>query len=252
VIAVRPGRAIGVLAAGLAAVALSVPAPSMASGTGLPANERRVIAHSVDGTEIVARHYGAPDAPVQLVVIGQMHGSEPGGQAVVRELATRSVPAGVGLWLIVTMNPDGDRRHTRANSRGVDLNRNFPQGWQAVRSRGLYWPGPSAASEPETRGIIRFLTRVRPAAVLSYHQAFDLVDITHERSRAAGRRLAAAMGERAAIVTCAGPCHGTLTQWVDRSLETIAITVELDGRVSGAEARRAATAVLRLGKWLGR
>ena len=87
----------------------TVPAAVNDSG-GRPANDRRVVATSVDGMPIVARHYGALDAPVQLVVVGQMHGSEPGGQAVVRELAKREPPSGVGLWLIITMNPDGDRR----------------------------------------------------------------------------------------------------------------------------------------------
>jgi protein MpaA len=240
-------------AAGLAlAAALAMAAPSQAQTVTLPANERRVIAHSVDGIEIVARHYGAADAPVQIVVIGQMHGSEPGGQQVVAQLAKRPVPAGVGLWLIVTMNPDGDRRGTRSNARGVDLNRNFPDGWERSQSRGVFWPGPSAASEPETRGMIRFLTRVKPTAVLSYHQAFDVVDISHARSRAAGRHLAGWMGERAAIVTCQGPCHGTLTQWVDHDRKAIAITIELDRHVSAGEARTAASAVLRLGRWLGR
>ncbi len=100
--------------------------------------------------------------------------------------------------------------------------------------------------------MVRFLTAIRPSAVLSFHQAFDVVDISHPRSRAAGRQLARYLGERAAIVRCSGACHGTMTQWIDRTLQAIAITVELDGHVSGAEARRAATAVLRLGRWLGR
>jgi succinylglutamate desuccinylase len=210
-----------------------------------------VIATSPDGRPIIARHIGAPDAPVQLVVIGQMHGSEPGGRDVVAELASRPIPDGVGMWLIVSMNPDGAARGTRANARGVDLNRNFPEDW-ARSARGTFWPGPRPSSERETRGMVRFLTAVRPTAVLSFHQAFDLVDISHPRSRAAGRMLARLMGERAEVVRCSGPCHGTLTQWVDRRLEAIALTVELDRRVSGAEADRAAAAVLRLGQWLGR
>jgi hypothetical protein len=205
----------------------------------------------VDGSPIVARHYGALDAPVQVVVLGQMHGSEPGGQKVVRELTRRQVPAGVGLWLIASMNPDGDRRHLRTNARGVDLNRNFPTDWQRA-SRGPYWPGSGPASEPETRGMVRFLTRVQPTAVLSFHQAFDRVDISHPASEAAGRKLAGWMGEEAAMVRCQGPCHGTLTQWVDGTFGAVAITVELDGRVSDREAETAATAVLRLGEWLGR
>lgn len=215
------------------------------------ANDRRVIATTSQGRQILARHYGALDAPVQIVVIGQMHGSEPGGRKVVADLAKSPVPDGVGLWLVVSMNPDGTARGTRANARGVDLNRNFPFGWDPG-SRGIYWPGPRAASEAETRGMMRFLTAVKPTAVLSYHQAFDVVDISHQMSRPAGRQLARYMGERASQVGCAGACHGTMTQWIDHELRAIAITVELDSAVSNAEADRAATAVLRLGRWLGR
>ena len=233
------------LIAGMAVVA--VPPSAMAG----PANDRRVIATSVQGTPIVARHYGALDAPVQLVVIGQMHGSEPGGRRVVQALADLPVPDGVGLWLVPTMNPDGAAADRRTNARGVDLNRNFPQGWRADGRGGPFWSGPREGSEPETRGMVRFLSAVRPTAVISYHQAFDVVDITHPRAQAAGRLLARWMGEQARPVPCSGPCHGTLTQWADAVLETIAITVELDGRVSDSEARRAATAVLRLGTWLG-
>lgn len=216
------------------------------------AGERRVIATSAEGRPIVARHYGSADAPVQLVVLGQMHGSEPGGRQVAQLLAGRAVPEGVGLWVVPSMNPDGHRRGTRVNARGVDLNRNFPQDWKRQGRGGIFWSGPRAASEPETRGVLRFLAAVQPDAVLSFHQAYDVVDITHPRSRPAGRQLARWMGEEARVVPCGGPCHGTLTQWVDRELGAIALTVELDDRVSRAEARRAAEAVLRLGSWLGR
>jgi murein peptide amidase A len=246
------GRLVAAIAvAGLLAALTGGPA-SAATATGGPANDRRVVATSVDGREIVARHYGALDAPVQLVVLGQMHGSEPGGRRVVADLTRRAVPDGVGIWLIVSMNPDGNRAGTRVNGRGVDLNRNFPLAWEERGRGGLYWSGRRAASEPETRGMIRFLEDVRPDAVLSFHQAFDVVDISHPRSRPAGRQLARWMGERAVPVGCPGGCHGTLTQWVDARLGAVAITVEMDHAVSAAEARRAAAAVLRLGQWLGR
>ena len=223
----------------------------VAAASAQEANDRRVIATSPQGREIVARHYGSADAPVQLVVIGQMHGDEPGGRDVAARLATRRIPDGVGLWILPTINPDGDRAGTRGNAHRVDLNRNFPVGWRPADEDGTLSSGARAASEPETRGVLRFLRAVDPAAVLSFHQAFDVVDITHLRSRAAGRQLARWMGERAEPVDCSGPCRGTLTQWVDRELGAIALTVEMDRRVSPAEANRAAAAVLRLGTWLG-
>lgn len=240
------------LAAAVTIAALALPAlPAQAETT-------QVIGESVDGRPLVARQVGDPAAPIQIVVIGQLHGDERGGRAVVRRLAESAVPAGVGVWLLTSMNPDGDRARTRTNARGVDLNRNFPRSWRAQGAGTSRWAGPQPASEPETRAVIDFLRQVRPAAVLGLHQAYDVVDITHPASRAAGRRLAAWMGERARPVGCAGrgtpasTCHGTLTQWVDHALGAVALTVELDDRVSAAEARRTAAAVLRLGRWLGR
>lgn len=247
----RMKRAALLLAALIVAAGIGAPSVHAEPRMQHPANDRRVIATTSQGREILARHYGALDAPVQIVAIGQMHGGEPGGRTVIADLATSDIPDGVGLWLVVSMNPDGHLRGTRANARGVDLNRNFPYGWDRG-SRGSYWPGPRAASEAETRGMMRFLMAVKPTAVLSYHQAFDVVDISHPLSRPAGRQLAKYMGERASKVGCAGTCHGTMTQWIDHELRAIAITVELDHSVSNAEAARAATAVLRLGRWLGR
>ena len=217
------------------------------------ANDRRVVAVSTEGRQIVARHYGAPDAPVQMVILGQMHGSEPGGRRVIKELAATEPPTGVGMWLILSLNPDGAAQRRRANANGVDLNRNFPVRWLQNGRGTPFWSGPEAASESESKGMMGFLDEVRPTAVISYHQAMNAVDTSHARSRPAARALAGWMGLPAVAVPCALPrCHGNLTQWVDRTLKAVAITVELDRQVSRSEARRAATAVLRLGTWLGR
>jgi protein MpaA len=241
----RSGGAVASVLLAFATVLGFGPSPAAAA-------ERVVIGESVDGRPIVARQVGDPQAPVQLVIVGQLHGNEPGGRKVVGRLADAQVPPGVGMWLIRSINPDGDRAGTRTNARGVDLNRNFPQDWRRQARGTSMWSGPRAASEPETRAVVRFLRQVRPTAVLGYHQAYDVVDITHRRSREAGRRLAAWMGERAQVVPCNGPCRGTMTQWVDAHLGAIALTVELDDGVSTGEARRAAAAVLRLATWFGR
>lgn len=248
----RPGhRMVAAVSAVLVGIGLLSAPPATASVAAMVADEQRVIGTSVEGRPITARHYGDPAGAVRLVVIGQMHGNEPGGRRVVDDLLTREVPPGVSLWVVRSMNPDGHRAGTRTNARGTDLNRNFPTSWRRAGRGTIQWSGPAAASEPETRALLRFLTAVQPTAVLSYHQAFDVVDISHRHSVAAGRELARLMGEEAQPVGCPGGCRGTMTQWIDDRLGAIAITVELDDRVSAREARRAAGAVLRLATWLG-
>ena len=52
-----------------------------------PQSDRLVIGHSVRGQPIVAYERGDPSAPVTLVV-GVIHGTEPAGLAVIRDLRT--------------------------------------------------------------------------------------------------------------------------------------------------------------------
>ena len=60
-----------------------------------------------------------------------MHGDEHAGVVVARLGAQVRVPtAGRNLWVIPTMNPDGDAAHTRQNAHHVDLNRNWPYHWR--------------------------------------------------------------------------------------------------------------------------
>lgn len=208
------------------------------------------IGTSREGTPIRASLIGEPDAAVRIVVLGQMHGDEPAGTRVISALRTLTPPEGVALWLIPTMNPDGNEQGTRTNRRGVDLNRNFPTQWRAQDQGTREWSGPRAASEPETRAMMRFLREVAPTALLSFHQPFGVVDITHAPARKAGRQLARWMDLPARAVGCSGPCRGTLTEWATEELDAIALTVELPATVKEAEVDRAARAVMRLARVL--
>ena len=105
---------------------------------------REVIGTSVNGRPIVAIHRareGADDRTV--LVIGSIHGDERAGLRVVRKLRNRDrLPAGLDLWLVPTVNPDGTAADRRTNAHGVDLNRNFPYRWHSS-SRGATWSGPA-------------------------------------------------------------------------------------------------------------
>ncbi|HEV2062913.1 MAG TPA: DUF2817 domain-containing protein, partial [Solirubrobacteraceae bacterium] len=105
---------------------------------------------SVEGRPLEVVHRGERDAPLRALVVGQIHGDELGGRSIANGVLRAKPPAGVQVWVVRDLNPDGRAHGTRQNARGVDLNRNFPHRWRRSK-RGRYWPGPRAASEPETR-----------------------------------------------------------------------------------------------------
>lgn len=236
--ALLPALLLCVLVSGLEAVAAE------------PEPISQLIGKSVKARPITVTHLGADAAPIRIVVLGQMHGNEPAGRRVVSLLQARALPAGVQLWLISTMNPDGSALGTRRNAHKVDINRNFPNHWKTSKRRSPYYAGARAASEPETQGLITFLEAVQPTAVLSFHQAYGMVDDVYPRGRAAVKKLGALLGLRTGVVPCRGVCNGTLTGWVNNELQAIGITIELRSKVTPAGARRAASAVIGLGAWL--
>ena len=91
------------------------------------------------------------------------------------------IPSDVTLYILRNINPDGDARaHTvdgRVNNHGVDLNRNFPENWQAEWDRDGCWDytettgGSGPGSEPETKAVMNFLSSHRVEALISYHSA---------------------------------------------------------------------------------
>jgi murein peptide amidase A len=215
---------------------------------GLTAASLTVVGHSVKGRPIVAYERGDPSAPVTLVV-GVIHGSEPAGLAVIRRLRTMPLPAGVHLWLVPTVNPDGLAAGTRQNAHGVDLNRNWPVDWKhnGVPWDG-YYSGPRPMSEPENRAMRAFILRVKPALTIWYHQPLDVVygsdphvAVLKRYARLTGlpyRRLVAP--------------PGAATRWERKRFpHGVHFVVEFPaGRISSAVARRNAAAVVALAKGL--
>jgi protein MpaA len=165
-------------------VALAAPPPPLV----------HVLGRSVEGRRIVAVERGDPAARRKVLVVGAIHGTETAGIPVVARLLRAPVPAGVDLWLVRTVNPDGVVHGTRGNAHGVDLNRNFPYDWQPLG--GVYESGPHALSEPETRAVVRLVRRLRPQLTIWFHQHMDLVELTGA-DRGLVRRFARLAGLRA-------------------------------------------------------
>lgn len=204
-----------------------------------------VLGHSVQGRPITAVRLGDPDAPHRALVVAGTHGDEPGTRRITRALRAASV-TGVDLWVVDALNPDGLRRHTRANAHGVDLNRNFPAGWRGSARGSRYYGGPRASSEPETRAIRKLVLRVRPEISLWLHQPYRWVYLPEGAPRTA-RYLAQLLGM---------PTHpddhlpGTAMRWAARAVPgSASITVEYGERApDAATVARSVRAILRIAR----
>lgn len=192
--------------------------------------EMRVIGHSVQGRPIRAWHLGDPTSPVKAVFVGAMHGNEAQPSRILQNLRDGRAIRGADIWVVPLMNPDGVHRHTRRNAHGVDLNRNFPVDW--IHQGGSYYSGPQPASEPETQAMMAFLDEIRPNYVVSFHQPLHGVDNSYWKTRALGRRLSRHLDLPRKRFTCNNGCHGTMTQWFNKTHPGAAITVEYGHRMS--------------------
>lgn len=197
-----------------------------------------VFGHSAERRPLIADVLGADSAPRKILLVGCIHGNECAGRAILTALARRPVPSGVQLWLVPSMNPDGEAADTRQNAHGVDLNRNFPDRW-SPGGGPVYYAGPRPSSEPETRAAERLIERIKPATTIWYHQHEDLVDMAGG-DRGVARRYAQLSGLRA---TCLPFLPGTASAWSNHELPgTTSFVVELP---AGPVSARALTRHLR-------
>jgi protein MpaA len=234
-------RTIALAALVLALEALASPAQ---------AATRTVIGTSVRGRPIVAWSIGPDSAKRKILVVGVIHGNEQAGLAITSALLRSRVPKGVQLWVMPELNPDGVAADSRQNAHAVDLNRNFPFDWEPITTP-VYYAGPRPVSEPETGAAIRFITRIRPAVTIWYHQHMDLVDESGG-DLGAGREYAQIAGLRP---TCLTFLSGTETSWSNHSFPgTTSFVVELAaGSVGPAALKRHLRAVraMELGRRTG-
>ncbi|MDX6563051.1 MAG: murein peptide amidase [Gaiellales bacterium] len=232
--------AVAVLALTLVALAASVcPAAGATAGSGTGARVF-LLGRSSDGRAIRATEVGDPNG-VRVLVVGCIHGNEPGGIAIARRLE-RTAPRGVDLWIITVLNPDGRAADTRGNARGVDLNRNFPWRWRPMN--GVYESGPRPLSEPEARIAHRLILHLRPHISIWFHQHLDMVWASGG-DRSIERRFAQLSGLPYHAMP---PLAGSAVSWQNHALPgTTAFAAELPaGRPGPVATARYARAVLTL------
>ncbi|WP_442599010.1 M14 family zinc carboxypeptidase [Neobacillus sp. D3-1R] len=110
----------------------------------------------------------------------------------------------VSIWFVPMLNPDGvaiqqeglsavpkyhrgkllkmnqnskDFSRWKANAIGIDLNRQYPSGWDQVPSEGVnspsyqFYKGEKPIASHETKAIVRFTKKIKPIMAVSYHTA---------------------------------------------------------------------------------
>ena len=203
------------------------------------------IGRSVEGRPISAVRRGTPGGAVVLV-IGVIHGDEDDGVAILERLATAPVPAGVDLWLVESMNPDGEAAQRRTNANLVDLNRNFPHQWAPLGVPGdSQYGGTGPASEPETQAIVDLVTAIQPELGLWYHQDLFRLSPGEGFEGELKARYAELTGVPILRIT-GGTYTGVAATWQRNTVDGVSFIVELGPTLSPAEADTHAAAVLDL------
>jgi murein peptide amidase A len=154
-----------------------------------------VVGHSHKGEAIYGYELGeAPEkASVRVLVLGAIHGDETSAAWlpmlwVSQNMGALAKAEKLSVMIVPIMNPDNALSRTikRTNARDVDVNRNFPTAnwaqdsvkwWNETTKRDpRRFPGNSAASEAETKLIIREMDRFKPHAIVSVHAPFGVLD----------------------------------------------------------------------------
>jgi len=195
---------------------------------------------SVEGTPLVLYRFGRGEGGT--LVIGGIHGDEPNGADLAQRLlehieADPEPQDGPPVAILARANPDGLARHTRANARGVDVNRNFPSAnWRRREPGHRYYGGRWPASEPETCAIIIAVRLVRPERIISIHSIGGGRHCNNFDGPA--EDLARAMSARNGypVVASLGPCHGSLGNWAGVDAGIPVLTLELPRTLPGPEA----------------
>lgn len=237
-------------AAAILLAAIAFAAPAVAGGSdSSPPPPRIEFGHSVEGRELLARRVGPDGGPRTLLVVGEIHGNEEAGRAVIRSLRRhRGRARGLTIWTIATVNPDGHEADARTNARGVDLNRNFPFDWSDAEPPGsLEYGGPRPLSEPESRAFRDLVRRLDPDITVIYHQPWGVV-LAPCGGPAPLQKLYARVA-RMRIDRCRGEgLPGTMTRWTD-SRRGVAFVVELAaGRLDVGEVKRHTRAIRALAR----
>jgi protein MpaA len=169
-----------------------------------------------------------------LLFVGGMHGDEPEGVRLAQDLLQwlileASTESSSDYWpwiLIPCLNVEGFQNKQRTNSRGVDLNRNFPTAdWTQSPQRDRYYTGPAPASEPEVKSLVSLISAEQPRVIFHFHSWNPCLIYTGDPGKNFAETLT--VGNNYPVKAEIGyPTPGSLGEWGWHSMKTPVICIE--------------------------
>lgn len=221
------------------------------------------------GKEIMAIRIGKGEKSILLT--GAHHGREWMTSMLLMKMAEEYVSKNkpildqVSIWLIPMVNPDGvniqqgnfngvnwkNRWHLwkmnqfsptfsrwKANGKGVDLNRQYPAGWNELitdidKPFFQFYKGKSPLSEPESKAVADFIKSNRPLIAAAYHSTGQVIYWHYhtrgsqmERDRRLAEKVSVMTGYKLAIPRPEATGAG-LTDWLIDEWSIPAMTIEI-------------------------
>ncbi len=109
----------------------------------------------------------------EVLILGGVHGDEWEGVFAAKALLgsfLQKYDYNLKITLVPEFNVDGVVKKQRKNANSVDLNRNLPSNdWTANVAKEKYHPGNEPCSEPENKGLVKWLQEHQPKMIFSLH-----------------------------------------------------------------------------------
>lgn len=133
---------------------------------------RVILGYTQEGRPLYAYVWGEG---ATFMFDGLIHGPEDCGSQAGLLFLRWALPENLSVRLVFVPVINKDRPTSRNNARGVNLNRNFPNGWVAMPDDGYNYAGLIPASESETQAIMASFQRFDPRIFFDVHCGMEVI-----------------------------------------------------------------------------